>query len=50
MDMITEMKLCCPEDFSVYSGDDSLTLPMMSLGARGVISVASHILAKKLNQ
>ncbi len=43
MDMVTEMKICCPENFSVYSGDDSLTLPMMSLGARGVISVASHI-------
>lgn len=43
MDAVTEMKLVCPDDFSVYSGDDSLTLPMMSLGARGVISVASHI-------
>ncbi len=48
MDMITEMKLCCPEDFSVYSGDDSLTLPMMSLGARGVISVASHIFGSEI--
>lgn len=48
MDMITEMKLSCPEDFSIYSGDDSLTLPMMSLGARGVISVASHIFGKEL--
>ena len=27
----------------VYSGDDSLTLPMLSLGAHGVISVASHL-------
>ena len=48
MDMITEMKLCCPEDFSIYSGDDSLTLPMMSLGVRGVISVASHIFGKEV--
>jgi len=44
MDMITEMKLLCPEDFSIYSGDDSLTLPMMSVGACGVVSVASHII------
>lgn len=43
MDAVTEMKLCCPAGFSVYSGDDSLTLPMLSLGARGVVSVASHI-------
>lgn len=48
MDAITEMKLLCPEDFSVYSGDDSLTLPMMSLGARGVISVASHIFGSEI--
>ena len=48
MDAITEMKLCCPEDFSVYSGDDSLTLPMMALGARGVISVASHIFGSEM--
>lgn len=48
MDAITEMKLLCPEDFSVYSGDDSLTLPMMSLGARGVVSVASHIFGSEL--
>lgn len=48
MDKITEMKLCCPEDFSIYSGDDSLTLPMLSLGARGVISVASHVFGKEI--
>lgn len=43
MDAISEMKCLCPENFVIYSGDDSLTLPMMSLGAQGVISVASHI-------
>lgn len=48
MDAITEMKLICPDDFAVYSGDDSLTLPMMSLGARGVVSVASHIFGPEL--
>ncbi len=48
MDMITELKLCCPDDFTIYSGDDSLTLPMMSLGARGVVSVASHIFGSEI--
>ena len=48
MDAITELKLSCPEDFSIYSGDDSLTLPMLSLGARGVISVASHLFGKEI--
>lgn len=43
MDTITELKMSCPNDFAIYSGDDSLTLPMLSLGAHGVISVASHL-------
>ena len=48
MDAVTEIKLLAPEDFSIYSGDDSLTLPMLSLGARGVISVTSHLFGKEL--
>ncbi len=48
MDFITEMKMRCPEGFSIYSGDDSLTLPMLSLGAHGVISVASHIFGTEM--
>ena len=44
LDLISEMKQECPDDFVIYSGDDSLTLPMMSIGACGVVSVASHIL------
>lgn len=48
MDAITELKMRCPEGFAIYSGDDSLTLPMLSLGAHGVISVTSHILGTEL--
>ena len=48
MDVITELKMNCPSDFIVYSGDDSLTLPMLSLGAHGVISVASHLYGKEI--
>ena len=48
LDTITELKLSCPNDFTVYSGDDSLTLPMLSLGAHGVISVASHLFGKEI--
>lgn len=48
MDAISELKIACPEDFMIYSGDDSLTLPMMSLGADGVISVASHVLGNEI--
>ncbi|HXY87554.1 MAG TPA: 4-hydroxy-tetrahydrodipicolinate synthase [Candidatus Acidoferrales bacterium] len=37
-------------EFYVLAGDDSLTLPMMSLGATGVISVAANILPKKMTK
>ncbi len=48
MDMISELKIKCPKDFVIYSGDDSLTLPMISIGADGVISVASHLFGKEI--
>lgn len=37
-----------PDDFEVYCGDDSLTLPFLSIGGVGVISVASHWAAADL--
>jgi 4-hydroxy-tetrahydrodipicolinate synthase len=35
-------------DFFIYSGDDSLTLPMLAVGACGVVSVASHLIGREL--
>jgi 4-hydroxy-tetrahydrodipicolinate synthase len=37
-----------PPDFEVYSGDDWATFPMVALGARGVISVASHLVGERM--
>ena len=48
MDKVTEIRSFCPDSFAIYSGDDSLTLPMLSLGARGVISVASHLFGTEI--
>lgn len=48
LDAISDLKKQCPADFAIYSGDDSLTLPMLSLGAHGVISVASHIFGSEI--
>lgn len=48
MDIVSELKLACPEDFVIYSGDDSLTLPMLALGVEGVVSVASHIYGNEI--
>lgn len=39
-----------PSDFLIYSGDDGLTLPILSVGGVGVISVAGHIAGRKINE
>lgn len=43
LDQASEIINGADEDFAVLSGDDSLTLPMMAVGARGVISVAANV-------
>jgi len=40
---ISEVVARCPEDFLVLAGDDALTLPILAVGGRGVISVASNV-------
>ena len=50
IDLVTEIRIQTPDDFVIYSGDDSLTLPMLAIGAYGVISVASHIVGKDIKQ
>lgn len=41
---VNQMRLALPHSFQILSGDDSLTLPFMSVGAVGVVSVASNII------
>ncbi|MAE66075.1 MAG: 4-hydroxy-tetrahydrodipicolinate synthase [Phycisphaeraceae bacterium] len=49
MDMASEIAgLCDPASLAILSGDDSLTLPLMSLGARGVISVLSNLIPDRV--
>ncbi|MTT32862.1 4-hydroxy-tetrahydrodipicolinate synthase [Terrilactibacillus sp. BCM23-1] len=38
------------DDFYVYSGDDGLTLPILSVGGHGVISVASHVIGEQMRE
>lgn len=40
---VTNLRAVCGPSLSIYSGDDTLTLPMLSLGAAGVVSVVSHL-------
>ncbi len=39
----------CGHDFSLYCGDDALTLPMMAVGAQGVISVCSNLVPAQMH-
>jgi len=50
MDQISELRMSLPDRFSIYSGDDSLTLPILSLGGKGVISVASHLVGERMQE
>ena len=43
MNMISDVIRLCGEEFDVLSGDDPMTLPLVALGGRGVISVASNV-------
>jgi 4-hydroxy-tetrahydrodipicolinate synthase len=49
VDRASEIIHLCGPDFAVLSGDDSLTLPIMAVGGRGVVSVASNIIPAALS-
>jgi 4-hydroxy-tetrahydrodipicolinate synthase len=50
LDQVSEIIGEAPQGFAVLSGDDSLTVPMMSLGATGVISVASNVVPAEVSR
>lgn len=50
MQQIMQILGAKPDRFQVISGDDALTLPMIALGATGVISVAANALPKEVSQ
>jgi 4-hydroxy-tetrahydrodipicolinate synthase len=45
-DRVSQLRAALGPKFTILSGDDSLTLPFMSVGAQGVVSVASNIIPK----
>ena len=49
-DLITHTRALCPEDFYIWSGNDDQVVPMMALGAKGVISVASNIIPEAMTE
>ena len=48
LDQVSKIISLCPEDFVVLSGDDSLTVPIISVGGKGVVSVAANIIPDKM--
>jgi len=50
LDQVSQIISLCSKDFTVFSGDDSLTLPIMAVGGKGVISVAANIIPLQVAQ
>lgn len=50
LNAMTKIIANTPEDFMLYSGDDGMTLPVLSIGGTGVVSVASHIIGNQMQE
>ncbi|BAQ60471.1 4-hydroxy-tetrahydrodipicolinate synthase [Geminocystis sp. NIES-3708] len=48
LEQTAKIKILAPSDFLIYSGEDFLTLPMMTIGGVGVVSVASHLVGNQM--
>jgi 4-hydroxy-tetrahydrodipicolinate synthase len=49
VDRVSELRARLPEKFTILSGDDSLTIPFMAVGAVGVVSVASNLVPAEIS-
>jgi 4-hydroxy-tetrahydrodipicolinate synthase len=50
IERFSQLRLALPETFQIISGDDSMTLPAISVGACGVISVASNVAPRRVKK
>jgi len=50
LEQAAEIRSKAPKGFTIYSGDDNMTIPMMSVGGDGVVSVASHVAGPGIQQ
>jgi 4-hydroxy-tetrahydrodipicolinate synthase len=48
-DEVSALRALCGDRLAIYSGDDALTLPMLAVGAVGVVSVASHLVGPQIS-
>src|SRR5690625_4418295 len=49
LDQISKIIENTDDEFSLYSGDDGLTLPILSVGGNGVVSVAAHVIGNEMS-
>ncbi|MEA3254409.1 MAG: 4-hydroxy-tetrahydrodipicolinate synthase [Candidatus Altiarchaeota archaeon] len=50
LDQVSKEIMLCGEDFTILSGEDSLNLPVITLGGKGAISVASNIVPREMGE
>ena len=50
LEQVCQVRRLTSPSFAIYSGEDSLTLPMLTVGAVGVVSVASHLVGNQMQQ
>lgn len=50
LEQACQIRRLTPSSFAIYSGEDALTLPLLTLGSVGVVSVASHLVGKQLQE
>jgi len=50
LDQISQIRKLTPPEFQLYSGDDSLTLPLLAVGGVGVVSVAAHVAGREIRE
>ncbi|MEW6183918.1 MAG: 4-hydroxy-tetrahydrodipicolinate synthase [Bacillota bacterium] len=50
LDQVTELRRILPDEFAIYSGDDALTLPILAVGGKGIVSVVAHLAGNRLKE
>lgn len=50
LEQVCQIRRHTPSSFAIYSGDDFLTLPLLTVGGVGVVSVASHLVGEQMQQ
>ncbi len=50
LEQTCKIRLLTPTSFAIYSGEDALTLPLLTVGSVGVVSVASHLVGNQMQE